>query len=432
MKPTGRFPPEAEIHRRMGNGMLAGLRRSISSVREYLSLPAAARRERRADRRPPVRDPGTEIAIREGVDWLCRAQDRSASQDGGVARDFSLIKGWAASYPETTGYIIPTLFDLAERYPDKRLRERATRMLDWLVSIQLEDGGFQGGVIGQTPVVTVTFNTGQILIGLARGVQELGSHYLQPMRRAADQLVESQDEDGCWRSHPTPFSQPGEKTYETHVAWGLFEAARVEPEAERAERYEAAAVANIEWALSHQHLNGWFARCCLFDPSAPLTHTLGYVLRGVLEAYRYTDEPRYIAAARATADGLLTALRPDGSLPGRLDSRWSGTVPWQCLTGIAQIAHCWLMLYEDTGTGAYRDAAYAANAYVRRTVRVDESAGDGVRGGVKGAFPVQGNYLPYQYINWACKFLVDSCALEERVRAAEAADRSGTRSPALK
>ena len=36
-------------------------------------------------------------------------------------------------------------------------------MLDWLVSIQMPSGAFQGGTIGESPVVPVTFNTGQIL-----------------------------------------------------------------------------------------------------------------------------------------------------------------------------------------------------------------------------------------------------------------------------
>ena len=33
------------------------------------------------------------------MDWLCRAQDCSRNADGGVARDYSLINGWASSYP---------------------------------------------------------------------------------------------------------------------------------------------------------------------------------------------------------------------------------------------------------------------------------------------------------------------------------------------
>ena len=73
-------------------------------------------------------------------------------------------------------------------------------MLDWLVKIQLGNGGFQGGLIDSEPVVPVTFNTGQILLGLAAGVREFSDQYRLAMCRAADWLVRTQDSDGCWRS----------------------------------------------------------------------------------------------------------------------------------------------------------------------------------------------------------------------------------------
>ena len=57
-----------------------------------------------------------ERVLHEVIDWLCRAQDHSASADGGVARDYSLIHGWATSYPETTGYIIPTFLAYSDRW----------------------------------------------------------------------------------------------------------------------------------------------------------------------------------------------------------------------------------------------------------------------------------------------------------------------------
>lgn len=374
-------------------------------------LPWPAWREMIRDRKGlPAADPGIERAVAEALGWLGRAQDRSRSQDGGVARDFSLINGWNASYPETTGYIIPTLLTCARFKGDDTLRERARRMLDWLVSIQFPEGGFQGGVIGETPVVPVTFNTGQILMGLAAGVRELGEAYRDPMRRAADWLAGTLDPDGCWRKHPTPFAAPGEKAYETHVSWGLLEAARVEPNP----AWSDAAVRNVRWALSHQRDNGWFARCCLERESAPLTHTLGYVLRGVLEAYLFTREADLLAAARRTGDGLLTALRDDGFLPGRLDASWKGAVPSACLTGSVQVAHCWLILYQETGDGRYRDAAFAANAFVRRTQSIEGD--EDRRGGVKGSFPVDGDYGRFQYLNWAAKFFIDSQLLELQVR----------------
>jgi hypothetical protein len=363
------------------------------------------------DRRPlPSIDPGAEAAVRACIDWLCEAQDRSTSADGGVARHYSLLTGWSASYPETTGYIIPTVLSAAHRFGEQRLVERARRMLDWLVSIQFPDGGFQGGMIDQEPVVPVTFNTGQILMGLSAGVRQLGDEYRCPMRSAANWLVTTQDPDGCWRKHQTPFARPGEKAYETHVAWGLMEAYRAEEDIE----WKTAALRNVDWALGLQGENGWFDRCCLTDPDMPLTHTLGYVLRGVVEAWRLSGDTRYLEAAVRTADGLLKAQRPDGSLPGRLGRDWSGQVRWSCLTGNVQISACWLLLDEDVGDRGYARAAAKANGFVRRTIRIDGPAN--ARGGVKGSFPVWGDYGQYQYLNWAPKFAIDAFLLELGIR----------------
>jgi hypothetical protein len=114
-------------------------------------------------------DPGLKIVIKSGVEWLARAQDCSRTNDGGVARHFSLIDGWAPSYPETTGYIVATLIAHGAASGCSAPIERAKRMLDWLVDIQFPEGGYQGGTVDQLPRVPVTFNTGQILIGLAAG-----------------------------------------------------------------------------------------------------------------------------------------------------------------------------------------------------------------------------------------------------------------------
>lgn len=379
-------------------------------VRELLSLPAAARAERRRDQAGlPAHDAGSQPVLEAVMDWLARAQDHSASADGGVARDYSLISGWASSYPETTGYIVPTFIDYARRTGQAAMRERARKMADWLVRIQLPGGGFQGGKIDSTPRVPVTFNTGQVLLGLAAAEAEFGG-YREAMRRAADWLVQTQDPDGCWRKYPTPFAAAGEKEYETHVAWGLFEAARIEP----GRGYAEAGLANVRWALSSQGADGWFPKCCLDQPSRPLTHTIAYAVRGVLEAYRMSSDRVLLDAARRTADGLLSALGEEGYLSGCFHRGWSGAVDWACLTGTAQMAHCWLLLAQFTGDTRYAEAGIRANQFVRRTVRIDGPPE--TRGGVKGSFPVNGDYGKYEYLNWAAKFLADSLMLEMDLR----------------
>ena len=378
--------------------VLSALRKSLASRR----LPKVARDERDRDSQGlPCEDPGTAAVIEAGLDWLARAQDYSRSADGGVARDFSLITGWSTSYPETTGYIVPTILAASLDEGREGLRERARRMLEWLAAIQLEDGGIQGGKIDAPIKRSVTFNTGQVLLGFCAGVESF-ARYHDNMHAAAGFLRDSLGSDGCWRSHPTPYAAAGEKAYETHVAWGLFEAERLAP----GEGYGETGLRQVDWALDKQRGNGWVADCCLNHSAKPLTHTLGYFLRGVVEAHRLSGESRFLAAACRTADGLIGAQRADGSLAGRLRSDWSAAVPWVCLTGLSQITESWLYLFEVTGEPRYRDAGRRANAFVRRTVRVDGSPD--TRGGVKGSFPIDGAYGSYEFLNWAVKFTIDA------------------------
>lgn len=379
---------------------------------EFNRLPAAAQEAVRVDSAGlPAFDPGPEAAIRAALEWLGRAQDRSRSGDGGVARHYSLLTGWAVSYPETTGYIVPTILDQAERRRDTALRERARRMLDWLVAIQFPEGGIQGGAVDQHPAVPVTFNTGQVLLGFAAGVTAFGEEYRPAMIKAANWLTRSLDADGCWRRHRTPYATQDDKSYETHVSWGLIEAARVGGN----EGWAEAGLRQTRWALTKQRPNGWMESCCLSDPSQPLTHTLGYALRGIVECWRYSRQEEFLAAARRLADGLLGAQRRDGGLPGRLRPDWSAAVSWACLTGVAQVAHSWLILHRETGEARYREAGLAANNFVRRSARCDGP--EETRGGVKGSFPVDGDYGRFEYLNWAAKFFVDSNQAEADLRA---------------
>jgi hypothetical protein len=390
-------------------GKLPGVQ-SLRKRLAHLRLPQQAHAEHQEDLRGlPASDPGIEQAIDAGVRWLSLAQDRSATKDGGVARHYSLVTGWDASHPETTAHIVPTMLAYSRLRGSDPARDRAKRMLDWLVSVQMPCGGFQGGSAGTAPAVSATFNTGQVLIGLASGAYEFGK-YREAMRRAADWLVETQDADGCWRKHPAPSATAGETTSEAHVAWGLLEAARIEPD----KPYAEAALSNIRWALGRQRDNGWPDPGFLADSSRPLSHTLGCALRGTIEAYRFSKDRAFLEAAQRTADGLMQAFQKDGFLAGRLRSDWSPAAKWSCLTGTVQIAHCWLMLYRYTHQTRYRDAGFMANRYVRRTMKA--SGATETLGGIKGSFPVSGDYGEYQYLSWATKFFVDANMIELALR----------------
>src|ERR1043165_9747760 len=110
--------------------------------------------------------------LQRAITWIKRAQDAVAG--GGVSWGYRARvgirsegkPGWEAPYPETTGYIIPTMIRYAKVSGDAESSERARRMAEWEAAIQLSDGGFQGGVFGSQPVASSTFVTGQVLFGL--------------------------------------------------------------------------------------------------------------------------------------------------------------------------------------------------------------------------------------------------------------------------
>src|SRR5438132_11665906 len=77
--------------------------------------------------------------------WTCAAQD--ARPDGGVAGCYNLVRGWGESYPETTGYIIPTFLHYARTFGNTEAHDRAIRMADWETSIQLATGAVRSGML---------------------------------------------------------------------------------------------------------------------------------------------------------------------------------------------------------------------------------------------------------------------------------------------
>ncbi len=386
------------------------LRRRLRPILNYWKLNKAGRKLLRAELNGQMQaDPGPQVAAELGMQWLATAQDRSASRDGGVARDYSYLHGWASSYPETTGYIIPTILAFCEKTSRTDYESRAKQMLDWLLSIQYPDGGFQGGVAGTTSKAPVVFNTGQILIGLSAGAQKWGAPYVNAAERAVDWLVSIQDTDGQWSRFQSPFAKLGPKAYDAHTAWGLFEAARVLG----LQTAGAAGMRNIRHVLTLQLPNGWIDHCCLTDITQPLTHTLGYAIRGMLEAHRYSRAPEILAASERSALAMTECVRQDGFLPGRLNRQWRGTVEWACLTGSLQMACCWFWLYQLTGNALYLHTARRVNRFVRCTILTDSD--NNVRGGIRGSYPLSGGYCSYSCPNWATKFMVDAQLLELQV-----------------
>jgi hypothetical protein len=340
------------------------------------------------------------------IDWLCRAQDvRNQKPDsGGVSAGWSFEDGWLPSYPETSGYIVETFIAAAKALGRPELVDRARRIVDWELSIQLPDGAFPGhfGEPGSQPVI---FNTGQIMHGMLAGYCQLGrAECLESAVRAGDWLARHQDEDGCWRT----FEHNGvPHTYNTRGTWALLATAVLAGE----RQLKDAAVRNLEWALAQQRPSGWFANNAFTPAQKPFTHTIAYAIRGLLECGLLLGSERYVDAAIKAARALATAQRDDGWLAGTYGENWDAGASYCCLTGVAQMSINWTRIAEQPGMTELRHNARKAIAFLKGRQRLDDSDPI-VRGAIAGSAPIWGRYAMFEFPNWAAKFFADALMMD--------------------
>lgn len=336
------------------------------------------------------------------IEWLCRAQD--ATPDRGVSHSYLIGKGWMPSYPETTGYIIPTFINSSRLLGEQELMRRALEMAEWELGMQLENGAIPGLVSGE-PVV---FDTGQVLFGWISAYGETKDRrYVDAAIRAGDWLVNRLDESGTWRAYGNSGTD-SIHTYNVRVAWALLALARTIGE----HRYADAAARFIAWALDQEEGDGWFRKNCLNDNEHPLLHTIAYTSQGLLESGILLGNARCIDAARRTSSRLKEQVGADGRMPGRFDRSWNHAAAWCCLTGMAQTTIVWQRLDRLDETKHYKEEVEKVISFLKCTQDLTSSE-DGVRGGIKGSYPVNGGYGTYRLLNWAAKFFIDALLLKE-------------------
>lgn len=371
----------------------------------------------------------TRERAKAAVSWLIRAQ--AATADNGVSYGYFPYdngNGWKASYPETTGYIISTLLEYARLTEDKDVAEAALKMARWEICVQMKSGAVQANELRPPEQqVAAAFNTGMVLDGwcTAYGFSHDNS-FLQAGRRAGDFLIGDVNEEGYLQSQAKTTVFALIKTYTSLCAWPLCRLSDTLGD----DRYRITAIKIIEAALKQQHANGWFANNCLSRQEAPLLHTIGYTLQGILEVGISTKREDFVNAAQQGIAPLLSQIRPEGFLPGRFYSDWKPASFSSCLTGSAQIAVVCYRLFEYTGDTDYREAADALLNFLKALQLLDTSIPE-VRGAISGSFPILGSYQILGYPNWATKYYLDALLYQQKLSSRVAAQTANSIPPLL-
>lgn len=345
-------------------------------------------------------------SLHNACEWLLSSFKNMT--DGGSGT-YYITKGWSSSYPETSGYIIPTMYTWSKMVPEKQdeIKRIIQRCADWLLDIQKPSGGWQSAYIEhQRP--EVVFNTGQVIRGLLTAYEIWqDKKYLDACQKACEWLYKSQEEDGSWIK-TAYMNQP--RVYDSYVAHPMLMVWKLTGD----ENIKISAEKNLNWIIkTQQESNGWFnnADNTIKHNNRPILHTVSYTIDGLIHCGLMLNQPEYIDAGKKAADRLLHIFYEEDLLKGRYNKNW---VPEEYIicTGCAQISIIWGELWKITGDEKYLHASEKMNHQLITIQNLSAAKKMQGYGALPGSFPLWGKYEPFAYPNWATKYFADALMLE--------------------
>jgi malonyl-CoA O-methyltransferase len=299
-----------------------------------------------------------ETPVKRAIEWLLANEN----PDGGIFLSSALT----VSYPEVTGYLIPTLLSYGEE-------ELATRFARWLIHIQRKDGSFASA--DGFPHV---FDTGQALRGIL-ATSELMPESAESGIRSAKYLHSKMidggrggfDIDPVWVQR---YSKSIPMSSHLYVLPPLIQGAEM--------------FHKPEWRSAAESSLDYYAKSTDSLQLTTLTHFLAYELEALIDM-------GHSEAAIPVLSRLREGQAQDGSVRGKQG------VSWVCTPGLAQLAVCWYKIGQpdpaDLALGWLED---------RQTPS----------GGFRGSYGVDASYFPDVEIPWAAKFYLDAALLRDRQR----------------
>lgn len=282
--------------------------------------------------------------------------------DQGIINNSKLKK----SYPEVTGYYIPTLI----RWGYKEL---AVSYAKWLCSIQKEDGSWYD-TLDKAPYI---FDSAQILKGLI-AVREMYSDREQldsAIKRGCDWILSCMTDEGQLKTpSEAEWGNVASELIHTYCLSPLNDAAQLYGEP----KYQEAANKILNYYKQH-----YFEKIVDFSM---LSHFYAYVVEAMLDMGE-------IELAREAMTNIEAFQKKSGAVPAYKD------VDWICSTGLFQLSLIWFRLGDlDRGNKAFEYACKLQND----------------SGGWYGSYISEENsdeintYFPDAEISWANKYFLDA------------------------
>lgn len=331
--------------------------------------------------------------------WLIKTIKNGS---GGSCGTFSFFTGWSRPYPETTGYIIPTLYKIGKVLLDEDSNIFAGSLADWLIQIQNSEGSWNGGLYRSKGKYNPSvFNTGQIIKGILFAYSETGDEkYLEAGSKAVNWLNRNLDEQGLWSAGN--YKKGYNPDYYTQVAWPMLEYWKITG----CEKTKKGAEKVLSRIIENKNDLGAFKNWGFVEGEKAYTHTIAYTLRGFLESAILTNNwDKYEECCEPALLNISNLIdKYDGWLPGEFDLNWKANMSFSCLTGNAQLGICLFKYGSYLNDRRFLNPAYKTTDYL---CRYQKRVLPFMKGAIAGSKPFYGKYMRLRYPNWATKYFAD-------------------------
>ena len=333
-----------------------------------------------------------ELAIQNNLKWLNKSF--SHNKDFGSSAYCNVLGMWSGPYPETTGYLLPTLVKARKILNDTYWIDLAGKQLLYFERIQNNDGSFKR----ENGKKALVFDTSQILLGLCVLSKENIFVTEKPsIEKAYLWILSRINDEGEFTDNN--FVKDYNPSYYSRIIWALLEAEKIigiKTDLKTIKLYD-----NIK---SLQNPNGTFDKFA-FSPDEPgYTHTLIYTIRGLWESAKLLQDSQGITKMESTVNVLDDLINRKGKLAGSYNDNWNGDYSFVCSVGNCQLALLKVLMKKRDGSA---DALKNIDLLLKPVLKSQRMAGLN-KGAIPSSIPIYGKYQRFKYTNWTQKFFLDS------------------------
>jgi len=221
-----------------------------------------------------------------------------------------------ARYQNDNGKILICLLDLYEMTGEEELLQRACKLADYWVNIQLPEGYFYR----KDNFITQALYKGPcFVLWLAAGIMQCYYHtknkkYLDSARKALAYLLDLQLENGRFKTTYEIHKSEDWRPASSESAIALFCLSRIQ-KYDPSERVKRAIERVADFVISLQHESGGIVNCnenCKGaslqedEELCDLVYTQGFALMGLTESYRQLGKQEYLDAAKKLGKFLIS------------------------------------------------------------------------------------------------------------------------------